>query len=473
MLKKSLLLFLLPAVLHGQINRLVENWKTNKDLKSASIGYCVMDASNSSILSEYNSHEFLIPASTLKVVTTSAALGILGNNFRYETKLVHNGTFDKTTGVLSGDLIIIGSGDPSLQSENFVKDSSLITDTWAKILKEKGIKEVKGKIVADASCFERVVPGNWIWSDIGNYFGTVPCGLSYADNKFKIIYSSKEAGSEAKVISFSPTYISQTITITSSVVAKGSEDEAYVYGDPFGYNKEVSGRIPPNKTNYEVEASLPDPALLCAEALYGSLKKQGIICNAKLIESNYKKANAPVGLPVLYTHYSATLDNIVLYTNLKSNNLYCESLLLTMGKGNISAGIEAVKNYWQKRGLDMSEIYMSDGSGLSRSNTITTHFHASLLSKMYRDSTHYKTFNTSLPVAGKSGSMANIGKGTYIEKNLRAKTGYINRARGYCGYVKSKSGKDLAFSILFNNYNFSARDAKLELEKFMIALGEL
>jgi D-alanyl-D-alanine carboxypeptidase/D-alanyl-D-alanine-endopeptidase (penicillin-binding protein 4) len=91
---------------------------------------------------------------------------------------------------------------------------------------------------------------------------------------------------------------------------------------------------------------------------------------------------------------------------------------------------------------------------------------------MYRDSTHYRAFNNSLPVAGKSGSMANIGKGTYIEKNLRAKTGYINRARGYCGYVKSKSGKEVAFSILFNNYNFTAREAKLELEKFMIAVGE-
>jgi D-alanyl-D-alanine carboxypeptidase/D-alanyl-D-alanine-endopeptidase (penicillin-binding protein 4) len=256
------------------------------------------------------------------------------------------------------------------------------------------------------------------------------------------------------------------------VVAKGTEDEAYVYGDPFGYEKVVSGRIPPNKTNYEVEAALPDPALLCAEAMYLSLNKYGIRCNIKLVETNYKKANAPVNLPVLYTHYSPTLDNIVLYTNLKSNNLYCESLLLTLGKGSIAAGTEAVKNYWQKRGLETTEVFMSDGSGLSRSNNITTHFQTSLLCKMYRDSTHYRAFNNSLPVAGKSGSMANIGKGTYIEKNLRAKTGYINRARGYCGYVKSKSGKEVAFSILFNNYNFTAREAKLELEKFMIAVGE-
>jgi D-alanyl-D-alanine carboxypeptidase/D-alanyl-D-alanine-endopeptidase (penicillin-binding protein 4) len=137
------------------------------------------------------------------------------------------------------------------------------------------------------------------------------------------------------------------------------------------------------------------------------------------------------------------------------------------------AGIDIVSNYWQKKGLDVSELFMVDGSGLSRANTVTTNFQASLLSKIHNDSILFKTFNNSLPVAGKSGSMSNIGKGKLIENNMRAKTGYINRARGYCGYVRSKSGKDLAFSVLFNNYNCSAKEAKVKIEKFLIELGEL
>lgn len=471
--KKFLLLLLLPSVFTSQVNSLPENWRNNKDLKSASIGFCVMEASTSSVIAEYNSHQFLVPASTLKVLTTSAALGILGNTFRYETKIMYSGTLDKTTGILNGDLVILGSGDPTLQSEYFLRDSIPVTDNWAKVLKQKGIKEIKGRIIGDASGFERKIPSNWIWGDIGNYFGAVPCGLSYSDNKFKIIYNSRETGSMAGSVKIKPHYLTHTLSVTSSVVARGSEDEAYVYGDPFSFAKTVIGSIPPNKKNYEVEAALPDPALLCAEALYTSLTEAGILCEQRRVTSEYFKSSVVVPMQLLYTHTSPMLDNIVLYTNLKSNNMYCESLLLTLGKGSRDAGLEAIKNYWQKRGMDISELYMSDGSGLSRANSITTAFQCQLLTKIYRDSLHYRAFNASLPVAGKSGSMSNLGKGTFIEQNLRAKTGYINRVRGYCGYVITKNGKDLAFSILFNNYNCSAKEAKFELEKFLIALGDL
>lgn len=473
MLKKFLLLLLLPSVFSGQIKSLPESWRNNKDLKSASIGFCVMDASTSSVIAEYNSHQFLIPASTLKVLTTSAALGILGNTFRYETKIAYSGTLDKATGVLNGDLVILGSGDPTLQSEYFLRDSVPITDTWAKILKQKGIREIKGKIIGDASVFEHKVPSTWIWGDIGNYFGTVPCGLSYCDNKFKLIYDTRQAGSMTDAPKIKTRYFSHSLSITSSVVARGSEDEAYVYGDPFSYEKTVIGSLPPNKKNYEVEAALPDPALLCAEALYTSLTEAGIICEKRKVKSEYYKSIVSASLQTLHIHTSPMLDNIVLYTNLKSNNMYCESLVLTLGNGSRDAGIEAIKNYWQKRGMDISELFMSDGSGLSRANSITTFFQCQVLAKMYRDSLHFRAFNASLPVAGKSGSMSNIGKETYIEANLRAKTGYINRARGYCGYLTTKNGKEIAFSILFNNYNCSAKEAKLELEKFMVALADL
>jgi D-alanyl-D-alanine carboxypeptidase/D-alanyl-D-alanine-endopeptidase (penicillin-binding protein 4) len=473
MLKNLLLFFWAPVLCHAQLSTFSETWKNDKDLKNASIGFCVLDARTSSVIAEYNPQLGLIPASTLKVVTTSAALGLLGSDFRYQTKLYYTGTLNSKTGELNGNLVITGSGDPTLQSENFAKDSLRITDKWAQVLWDKGIRKISGAIIGDASCFERAIPDNWVWSDIGNYFGTAPCGLSYSDNKFKIIYNSHAAGSPAEVKDIRPNYQGVSIEVVSTVTASGSEDEAFVYGDPFSYRREVKGRIPPNKSNYEVEAALPDPALLCAQQLVAALLKRGIACSTGAPLSNYEKADTLVDKQLLYTHFSPTLDKIILYTNLKSNNLYAESLLRTMGKGRVATGIEAVKNYWQQRGLDVSELFMSDGSGLSRSNTTTTGFQARLLSKVYRDSLNYKLFNASLPVAGKSGSMSSIGKGTPIENNLRAKTGYIQRARGYCGYVKTRSGQELAFSLLFNNYNCSAKDAKLKLEKFMVALWEL
>ncbi len=464
---------MLPLCFKGQIATVVESWKADKDLKSATLSFCVLDAKTGAVLNELNSHQYVIPASTLKVITTAAALGTLGPSFRYSTKIYHTGNFNKETGIVSGDLIIYGSGDPTLQSEYFTKDTNQITDKWAQILKEKGIKEIKGKIIGDASCFDRAIPGNWIWADISNYFGVAPCGLSYNDNKFKIIYNSKEIGSKAIVDRTIPAYCNSTICINSNVISKGTEDDAFVFGDPYSFTKDVSGKIPPNKTNFEVEAALPDPALMCAEKLFTSLNKLGIKCNPKTIESNYKRSDSVITKQLLYSHLSPTLDKIIYQTNLHSNNLYCETLLRSIGKGSMYAGIDIVSNYWQKKGLDVSELFMVDGSGLSRANTVTTNFQASLLTKMFNDSTQFKIFNNSLPVAGKSGSMSNIGKGKRIENNMRAKTGYINRARGYCGYVKSKSGKDLAFSVLFNNYNCSAKEAKVKIEKFLIELGEL
>lgn len=470
-MKHALLFLLFPLLCRAQISRITEEWKTDKSLKNASIGFCILNAKTSAVISEYNSTQALIPASTLKLVTTSAALGLLGSNYRYETKLAYTGTFDKKTGVIHGDLVITGSGDPTLQSENFYKDET-VTDKWAKALKEKGVTKITGRLIADASCFERAVPPNWIWGDIGNYFGATPCGITYSDNKFKIKFTSKETGSLAQVKEVSPAYLTRTITVRSAVTAKGTEDEANVYGDPFAYTKDISGTIPPNKTNYEVEAALPDPARLCAESLHKSLALQNIFIDPNSIDSWYRR-DSTFSTTSLYTHYSPTLEKIVFYTNMKSNNLYCETLLRTLGKGNVASGIDAVKNYWKQRGLTTDELFMSDGSGLSRANTITTALQANLLCKIYRDSINYKTMNASLPVSGKDPGMANIGKNTFIDNNMRAKTGYINRARGYCGYVKTKSGKELAFSVLFNNYNCSAKEAKLKLEKFLVELGEL
>jgi D-alanyl-D-alanine carboxypeptidase/D-alanyl-D-alanine-endopeptidase (penicillin-binding protein 4) len=473
MLRTLLFLFFLSFAAKAQLSTVIENWKKDKDLKSATIGFCVLDAKTSSVVAEYNSHQFLVPASTLKVVTTGAGLGVLGNSYRYETRICHTGTFDKTTGIIDGDLIIYGHGDPTLQSENFYKDTSQITDKWANVLRSKGVKEIRGKIIGDATYFDRSIPGHWIWADINNYFGVAPCALSYNDNKFTVVYCSKETGCKADIVKTMPSYLSNTIIINSNVVAKGTEDDAYVYGDPFSYVKEISGKIPPNKTNFEVDAALPDPALLCAEMMYSSLLKAGIKCKTGEVISHYKKTDSTAARTTLYSHYSPSLDKIVYFTNLKSNNHYCETILRTVGKGSMYLGIDAVKNYWQKKGLDTGELYMVDGSGLSRANTVTTSFQASLLSLIYKDSVFYRIFNNSLPVAGKSGSMGNIGKGTFIENNMRAKTGYINRARGYCGYVKTRSGRDLAFSVLFNNYNCSAKDAKIKIEKFLIELAEL
>jgi D-alanyl-D-alanine carboxypeptidase/D-alanyl-D-alanine-endopeptidase (penicillin-binding protein 4) len=478
-MRLSFLFLFFVSLLKAQspLDKVLSAWREDKALANSIYGFSILDATSGTVTAEYNSHLSLVPASTLKVVTTSAALGVLGKFYRYETKIYFTGNFDKATGVLNGDIIIKGSGDPTLNSDLFKtkSDTNDITDKWAEILKEKGLKEIKGSIIGDASCYEQQIPANWIWGDISNYFGVAPCGLSFNDNLYSIVFSSAETGSQAKVIEIKPNYSSIVLEHEVDVKVAGKEDEAYVYGDPFGVKKKVKGTIPPNQKHLEVKAALPDPALLCAEFLQHSLIQQGIKTPTLCAKSNYDAENETLKKEklLMHTSYSPSLEKIIYYTNLTSNNLFSETLLKTMGKGSNYGGIEKSKSYWKGKELDISELYMVDGNGLSRANTVTTSFEANLLYKMYRDSLLFKSFYNSLPIAGVSGSMKNIGKGTFIEKNMHAKTGYINRARGYCGYVKTKGGKDLCFSVLFNNYNCSPSEMKAKIELFLIALAEL
>ena len=201
------LLLLLPLFSSAQFNNFTEKWKLDADFKNASLGFTVIDVNTSKIISEYNSHLSLIPASTLKIITTSAALSILGPNYQFETKIAYSGNFNKENGILNGDIHIIGSGDPTFQSDFYFNDKLTITDKIAAAIKEKGIKEINGKIIGDAYVFERKIPDSWIWSDISNYFGSTPCGLSFMDNKYKIYFSTENINSEAKVISVYPDYL--------------------------------------------------------------------------------------------------------------------------------------------------------------------------------------------------------------------------------------------------------------------------
>jgi len=219
--------------------------------------------------------------------------------------------------------------------------------------------------------------------------------------------------------------------------------------------------------------ALPDPALLCAEHLVKALQQVGIRCDSNAVVSNYHKNDIQVNKLLIYTHHSPPLSKMVYYTNQNSNNQYCESILYTLGNGSAEKGLLKVKTYWQQQGLDTSEIYMEDASGLGRINAITANFQAKALYTIAKNKNIYTAFNASLPLAGKQGSMSNLGKGSFIENNLRAKTGYMKRARSYCGYVQTKSGKELAFSLIFNNYTCSASEAKKQMEKFLIALAEL
>lgn len=466
---------LLVISLKGQISAIqaktqIEQLLQSTDFENSTLGVCLKEVNTGKTLFEYNSKKSLVPASTLKVLTTGAALGILGKNFQYKTKLVYTGEIDLISGTLSGDLIIVGSGDPSLGSQYFRKknDSNLVLNEFAEALQKKGIKKIIGNIIADNSCFENDLPDNWIWSDLGNYYGAGTNGLSYMDNKFSVYFSSHEIGSSAKLLPFDSSQIE--LSFEYEVIAEGKKDNAIVYGSPKEKIRKITGFIPPFKDSFEVEAALPDPALFLAKSLKKHLIKKGIAVDGNCaVEKNLQLSKE------LCVHLSPTLEKIVFYCNLKSNNHYAESLIKTLGffknkKGTTHAGVKVVEDFWKNKGIETKGIFISDGSGLSRSNGISAEQQSQILLQIRKDTNLFQSFYASLPIAGISGSLTGFGKGTAMENNLHAKSGYIERVRAYCGYFTNQSKQECSVSLLLNNYSCSPASAKLLLEKVMLIL---
>jgi D-alanyl-D-alanine carboxypeptidase/D-alanyl-D-alanine-endopeptidase (penicillin-binding protein 4) len=476
------LLFFAPSLMaqQGSLQHEIEALKKDPALKGASWSVCVMNAKKDSVVYEYNSHLSLVPASTMKIMTTGAALSILGPSFMFETKLQHDGILDTATGTLKGNIYILGGGDPTLESEYFrdKKDSLTTVEKWSLLLREKGIKKIDGAIIADASIFEdNLTPSQWIWADMGNYFGAGACGLSYHDNKYIAYFKSGAAGTKTTLKAVQPQI--EDLELVNYVTAGGNDDNAFIYGSQYSNYRVAQGTIPANKSNYEVEGSIPDPSLLCARALQKALenidiKTTGKATTVRILKEKQEFKDSP--RQQLHVHYSPSLEKIVYWTNMKSLNLYAEHLLKYIaykktGFGGNSQGTEQIIAFWKNKGVDISGYFMNDGSGLSRSNAISTKTQAQAL-KVLAGEKFFNSFYNSLPVAGRSGSLGGLCEGTCAENNLRAKSGYITRARSYAGFVKDKKSQMLCFSVIANNYQCSPGEMKKKLERILIAIAE-
>ena len=458
----------------------INDLKKENELQNASISLCAMDAQTGTVVCEYNPKLSLTPASTMKIITTACALQLLGKDFRYETLLQYSGTFDKESGVINGDLYIKGSGDPSLNSEYFRKeeDTFYVANKWAGVLKDKGVKKITGQVVVDISCFEEDIPANWIWGDMGNYFGAAPSGLSYTDNKYYIVYKpAAKTGDSMSIRKLVPQL--DNVIINSYVKAGGKEDNAMVYRAPYGTDIRISGTLPAGTKALSIEGSLPYPEQLLAKHLQQAIATNGIeLINKTVLKiTAYNKKQYTQKLTTIYTNKSATLDKIIFFTNLHSNNQYAESIFRTIalkkgGWGSNTQGIQTITNHLKTKGFDANGLFITDGSGLSRSDAVTSEHLTKILYMMCSDTATKTPFISSLPIAGVSGSLRSLGKGTPLENNFKAKSGYITRVRSYAGYMKTKSGKDICVSLIINNFNGSPSDTKKRMEQIFMKIYE-
>ncbi len=468
--KRSLLLLALLLLLAGPLQCQTLTERIDALLKDPALehgiqGVMIRSLKTDTTLYEHNADTVLTPASSLKLLVAATALDKLGPDFTYKTNVYARGRIHKNT--LQGDIIIKGGGDPVLATDDL--------EDLAKQVKAAGITFVRGDIIVDDSFFDGQRLGwGWSWEGLPYYYSAEISALNLNRNTVAVfVRPAKQVGAKAEV-SLVPETDYLAVTDTATTGAAGSRKTIWVRR-PLGQNVvQVGGSIPVDAqvTRREAPVTMSEPQLYAGCVFAGALADQGII-----ISGSVRSGKAVVDDKLLCSHTSPPLSEIIRLLIKPSDNLIAEVLLKTIGavargKGSSAAGVEVEKEVLKGYGLDMSALSIVDGSGLSKLNCISARNLVTLLTALHKTE-HGKFLIDALPIAGVDGTLAYRMKGTAAEKNVRAKTGTLAKVVSLSGYVTTKSGEQLVFSIIFNNQLCPKSAATAVEDKICVLLAEL
>lgn len=433
----------------------LDDYFNDPNFSNAIWGVLVKSLKTGEIIYKRNADKLFIPASNMKLFTSAAALLLLSPEFVYETNFYVSGGLEK--GVLKGDLIIQGSGDPTISNRFYEGNQTKIFEDWADTLKSKGIWVIKGNIYGDDSSFDNVGLGNgWTLDYESSWFAAPSGALSFNNNTVEIKIEPSEINFPSKVSLIPDTkYISIHSKVTT--VDENTESSVTVVRQRGTNQLLVTGIIAKDSEPIVEHVSISEPTMFFLTVLKEVFEKKGIIIQGSVGNFNSADNNVvPDNITPLYTHKSVQLKRIIKELNKNSNNFYAEQLLKTIGLeiynyGTIENGVKACKETFNSMGINPENLVMADGSGLSRLDLVTPRQIVNLLSYMYKNDLFSK-FYESLPIGGIDGTLINRMKKTAAENNVRAKAGYNNNISSLSGYLKTLSGEQLVFSIIVNNY---------------------
>jgi serine-type D-Ala-D-Ala carboxypeptidase/endopeptidase (penicillin-binding protein 4) len=446
-----------------------ETFLVDSSLMHASVSLCVADATTGKVNIDYNSGISLIPASVMKVITSAAAIELLGPDYTFKTTVGYSGILNKRSGKLKGNIIIHGGGDPTLGSEYFKEHYKNFIDNWITEIKKLGIKKISGRVITDDSYYDYLpVPSKWLWEDEGNYYGAGVYGLSIADNTYEIHFKTSSDSSSPAIREIIPKECS--VELSNFLVSSGTSDEGNVFAAPYSKTGWLAGSIPVNQEDFVLKASIPDPPFIFARMVTNRLKSGGIDVSGEptTIRLERKYSSEKV-VPVTET-ISPPLAEIIEVLNHESVNLYAEHLIKELGKkfrnnGSTASGASVILDFLADSGLDVNGMFIEDGSGLSPQNSVSTRELVSLLVYMKNKGKYFTEYYSSFPDAGKEGTLKNYFKDPVFDSRLKAKSGSMTRVRSFAGYFTTVSGKKMVFSIIINNYSGPSKKIISEIEE--------
>jgi serine-type D-Ala-D-Ala carboxypeptidase/endopeptidase (penicillin-binding protein 4) len=434
-------------------------------------GVLVKSLDTNDTLYALNAHKLMMPASAMKIVTLAASAARLGWDYQFNTRVLAAGPI--AAGSLDGDLVIVGSGDPSLTDET----APAVFASWADTLKERGIDRIAGRIIGDDRAFGGEALGmGWSWDDLPDGYAAGVGALQFDENMARVTIAPGAVIGAPAIVTIAPETAGLVVRNHLTTGAAGSAESIETHRPPGSGVIELRGSVPLSSAAVVRTVSVDNPTAFFVAALKSALIAAGIDVHGDAVDIDDVTDAMPLdGMRTLVDYRSPPLSTLAVRMMKMSQNQYAETLLRTLGAATgaptAENGAATAARVVQQWGVPEGGLILRDGSGLSRYDYVSPESLVAILAHVDADPALRGPFEAALPLAGRDGTLANRMKGTAADGNARAKTGSMSNVRALCGYVTGADGERLVFAILANNFETASNVVNRAADAIVVRLA--